>query len=531
MGSYQHTTEQNAAQSSQQHVPPTVVPQPPQVQQQTIQAKSNEEGLAEHAERLRKFERLGSSFLDKGPPRLSNDKTSPLQPKAWIQRKLAIGEPGDKYEQEADRVASQVVQQINAPAPKEKNLRQSIQREKDLEGVKQARCFRAAIQRKKGMAEGEASNDLESAINSARGGGQPLDPGLQQSMGQAMGADFSGVRVHTNAQSDQLNQSIQARAFTTGQDVFFRDGAYQPRSRGGQELIAHELTHIVQQDKETVQRIQKSSPNLLDPNMSLNFISPKSEETFFSGNEIPIEERDGDRVPAKVVNLESDHHQVQVSDVYDMSISSETPIQCMNISTLLKGDSQNIEQFIEGSENGSGHAIEKHLKPDAIALLMKDREMDGAFWGMDQLVKAVREVLKQKEDDLKEFVENIAEGDAKRRVYKVVVSDVKFVDFDNTKENSLPKFHFEPAQIVVVLNCYHLDPPINIDYEYDVELVTAYPVTKDRALDLALKTGKRERDTLKAEFENVLTNKGKTKNKKSKIRRGNKKVEKSLYGN
>ncbi|BDM83654.1 hypothetical protein AM10699_65150 (plasmid) [Acaryochloris marina MBIC10699] len=167
-----------------------------------------------------------------------------------------IGEPGDKFEQEADRVASQVVQTVNAPASKENNIRQSIQREKDLEGLMYAKGFQAAIQRKKGMAEGEVSNDLESAINSARGGGQPLDPGLQQSMGQAMGADFSGVRVHTNAQSDQLNQSIQARAFTTGQDVFFRDGAYQPRSRGGQELIAHELTHVVQQNSSTNQRLE-----------------------------------------------------------------------------------------------------------------------------------------------------------------------------------------------------------------------------------------------------------------------------------
>jgi hypothetical protein len=73
-------------------------------------------------------------------------------------------------------------------------------------------------------------------------------------MGKAMGADFSGVRVHTDSQSDELNQSIQAKAFTTGQDVFFRRGAYDPGSRGGQELIAHELTHVVQQNKDVVQR-------------------------------------------------------------------------------------------------------------------------------------------------------------------------------------------------------------------------------------------------------------------------------------
>ncbi|WP_287359229.1 DUF4157 domain-containing protein, partial [Moorena sp. SIO3B2] len=56
-------------------------------------------------------------------------------------------------------------------------------------------------------------------------------------------------RVHNDAQSDQLNQSIQARAFTTGKDIFFRQGEYNPGSRGGQELIAHELTHVVQQNQ------------------------------------------------------------------------------------------------------------------------------------------------------------------------------------------------------------------------------------------------------------------------------------------
>ena len=66
-------------------------------------------------------------------------------------------------------------------------------------------------------------------------------------MGQAMGADFGGVRVHTDVRSDQLNQSIQAKAFTTGRDVFFRQGEYKPGSREGLELIAHELTHVVQQ--------------------------------------------------------------------------------------------------------------------------------------------------------------------------------------------------------------------------------------------------------------------------------------------
>ena len=63
-----------------------------------------------------------------------------------------------------------------------------------------------------------------------------------------MGADFSQVKVHTDAHADQLSRSIQANAFTTGNDVFFKQGAYDPSSSSGQELLAHELTHVIQQN-------------------------------------------------------------------------------------------------------------------------------------------------------------------------------------------------------------------------------------------------------------------------------------------
>ncbi|MEW6499018.1 MAG: DUF4157 domain-containing protein, partial [Cyanobacteriota bacterium] len=110
------------------------------------------------------------------------------------------------------------------------------------------------IQRQSSEDGQPASPDLEASIQQARGSGQPLAQSIREPMEQAFGADFSGVKIHTDAQSNQLNHSIQAKAFTTGQDIFFREGAYEPGSRGGQELIAHELTHVVQQNGSAVQR-------------------------------------------------------------------------------------------------------------------------------------------------------------------------------------------------------------------------------------------------------------------------------------
>ena len=89
--------------------------------------------------------------------------------------------------------------------------------------------------------------DVEAAIQRARGGGQPLDGTIQAQMGETLGHDFSSVRVHANAEANVLNHQLGARAFTTGRDIFFRQGEYSPNSGSGRELIAHELSHVVQQ--------------------------------------------------------------------------------------------------------------------------------------------------------------------------------------------------------------------------------------------------------------------------------------------
>ncbi|MDD4652476.1 MAG: DUF4157 domain-containing protein [Methanothrix sp.] len=89
--------------------------------------------------------------------------------------------------------------------------------------------------------------DVELAIQRARSGGMPIPDSVRQPMERAFGADFGRVRLHDDAQADRLNRSIQARAFTTGRDIFLRQGEYRPASSEGQRLLAHELTHVVQQ--------------------------------------------------------------------------------------------------------------------------------------------------------------------------------------------------------------------------------------------------------------------------------------------
>lgn len=89
--------------------------------------------------------------------------------------------------------------------------------------------------------------DVAAAIGAARGAGRPLPGGVQARAEQHLGDRFDDVRVHTGEQADLLTRAVAARAFTTGTDVFFADGEYQPGSRAGDELLAHELAHVTQQ--------------------------------------------------------------------------------------------------------------------------------------------------------------------------------------------------------------------------------------------------------------------------------------------
>lgn len=114
-------------------------------------------------------------------------------------------------------------------------------------GNRAVRRMLSSVQRDFLEEGGPLNSEVSQSINSKRGGGSSLDSNVQAQMSESMGYDFSGVKVHTDSESQQLNQSLGAKAFTTGSDIFFGEGAYQPGTSAGNELLAHELTHVVQQ--------------------------------------------------------------------------------------------------------------------------------------------------------------------------------------------------------------------------------------------------------------------------------------------
>lgn len=194
-----------------------------------------------------------SNSASKDFSRVPINTTKPQQ----IMTKLMIGSAENEYERDADWVAEQVVQRINAPASVPSGEDETVQQEYMETKDNKVRLMRSPILQRMSSDGGMlATPDLEATINRERRGGRPIENNVRKQMEQGFGAgaDFSRVKIHTDAQSDQLNRSIGARAFTTGQHVFFGQGEYKPGSQQGQKVFAHELRHVQHQNGRAVQR-------------------------------------------------------------------------------------------------------------------------------------------------------------------------------------------------------------------------------------------------------------------------------------
>jgi hypothetical protein len=159
-----------------------------------------------------------------------------------LQAKLKIGQPDDMYEQEADRMAKQVMS-ISEPTVQLK-CTGCNKDEKDILQTKKVSRYIPVTQ----------DQDVPPVIHEVlRSPGKPLDPVIRAFMEPRFGYDFSSVRVRSEEQAAASAEAINAHAYTVGQEIVFANGKYAPGTDAGKELIAHELTHVVQQTQ-NVQR-------------------------------------------------------------------------------------------------------------------------------------------------------------------------------------------------------------------------------------------------------------------------------------
>jgi hypothetical protein len=162
-----------------------------------------------------------------------------------LQAKLAISQPGDVYEQEADRVADTVMQM---PAPTVQRACVSCA----AGGPPCPKCRdeqKRPVQRKTEQVTDSASTSVPDNFHQGLGPGQPLDAATRAFFEPRFGHDFSHVRVHTDARAAKSARAVNALAYTVGQDIVFRSGAFRPETVAGRRLLAHELTHVIQQTR------------------------------------------------------------------------------------------------------------------------------------------------------------------------------------------------------------------------------------------------------------------------------------------
>ena len=172
-----------------------------------------------------------------------------------VQARLKVSSPGDSFETEAESTADQFLRAAHAG-----NVATS-----SGGGVSRFAGPDGLVDNGGGL---ETTDEAATNIQAARGGGVQMRPDVRTRFETFFGADLSGVRVHHDDTSDQLCRSISAEAFTSGRDVFFSRGGYAPGNATGDHLLAHELTHVVQQghaggvSRKATPKVMREEPRL-----------------------------------------------------------------------------------------------------------------------------------------------------------------------------------------------------------------------------------------------------------------------------
>ncbi len=159
-----------------------------------------------------------------------------------LQTKLTVGQPDDKYEKEADRVAEQI---MRMPAPESTGTLGVRSQPPKI----QRKCTKCDDEQRLQMKERpggtpEVTPAVASRIQSLQGSGQPLSDSARSFFEPRFGQDFSHIRVQTDSQS---TQALNAKAYTIGRNIVLGTGQYSPDTVSGRQLLAHELTHTIQQ--------------------------------------------------------------------------------------------------------------------------------------------------------------------------------------------------------------------------------------------------------------------------------------------
>jgi len=260
--------------------------------------------------------------------------------------KLTVNKPGDVYEQEADRVAEQVMRMPEAGLVQPSLFCDQV-KPNIMKGLNYVPAASPVLQaRETSDSTHELTSDLELQLHTIRGGGQPLPSSARDFFEPRFGYNLNQVRIHTDERSASIASSVHARAFTLGSDIVFASGQYAPGTTAGKSLLAHELVHVAQQRAGVISRIPRESGIDKDFVFSTNcgWIDWTHADTYFP-NDVLTKVKGASAGSIISVKMHSSYHSGEVTAKI---LTSLTPAQQESVAL---GIFQTLSKVFERSQS------------------------------------------------------------------------------------------------------------------------------------------------------------------------------------
>ena len=317
---------------------------------------------------------------------IGNQNLQSLLRSGTIQAKLAISPPSDPMEREADNVANSIIQRKEACSCG--GTCSKCQQQKEL------------IQRKASRAQRDTQMSASPGVLSRLGDGRSLDPTTTRFFNKELNHDFSKTRIHTDSNAADSAASINARAFTHGNDVVFGKGQFSPNTTDGTKLLAHELTHVVQQNGGAGVGLKRTPP-------------PFSECSTDRATSKAVQEGILGQVSSTAIGiarqmLEPSQEAESSDDELLMSEQSSRSFEIQNMSdeSLLR-EFKIVSRALQKQESYEGREQAERYRVDLWAEIMdrpglevsskiaqKPRSLEGSISPRKQSFKAIREEIK-----------------------------------------------------------------------------------------------------------------------------------------
>lgn len=427
-------------------------------------------------------------FFNKGGEGIFFSKTqeveSPFFDPPIIQPKLTIGQPNDKFEKEADSMAEEVVQKLHTPNSSalvqskcedcaEEEKLQKMEQNGDEE-MKRSRkpIFESEdtsdndfIQENRGEAI-EAGTSIETQLRHHKGTGQPLHDRTRANMEGHFGVDFKGIKVHTGDYAVRMNQELGAHAFTNGNDIYFNHGNYNPNTKNGDKLLAHELTHVVQQNGHKTQKPETEMiPGFSNQNQvqSLSHISPMIQCDKIDHRDLTWDDFKG-KVPKK-----SSYSASTYSNFTELALKDYPfkPLEEVETGTSFTVDEKEKDctKGIEKDKNADKHpekykAFKVNIEPDMDKLEVKSYMWQEKSWvkplsaGEEKAMEAkINSISASCEKAIKKQMKKNEADCKKNKEIKESCTDLAKDCVETLKDPETASYNWEDLEITEIKNC------------------------------------------------------------------------------